>query len=114
MKLTISSKNVEWREPVERVTKVQSDKLGKLLKNFQDDLVQLHGCIEKLPRKVKYQFSLSLSLPTKSLYSTGTAPNIRSAVTLAFADIESQLKKHMGLLRRDYEWKRKRPRAAVA
>ncbi len=114
MKLTISSKNVEWREPVERVTKVQSDKLGKLLKNFQDDLVQLHGCIEKLPRKVKYQFSLSLSLPTKSLYSTGTAPNIRSAVTLAFADIESQHKKLRGLLRRDYDCKLKRPRAAVA
>ena len=114
MKLTLSSKNVEWREPVERVTKVRSDKLGKLLKHFQPDLVQLHGCIEKLPRKAEYQFSLAVSLPTKSLHATGTASSIRSAVLVAFAEIESQLKKHIGLLRRDHEWKRKRPRTAVA
>jgi ribosome-associated translation inhibitor RaiA len=114
MKLTLSSKNVEWREPVERAAKVRSEKLNRLLKHFQPDLVQLHGCIEKLPRKAEYEFSLSLSLPTKTLHATGAAPIIRSAVSLAFAEIESQLKKHMELLRGDHEWKRKRPRAAVA
>jgi ribosomal subunit interface protein len=114
MKLSISSKNVEWREPVERATKLYSDKLGKLLKRFQPDLVLLHGCIEKHPRKTEYRFSLSLSLPTANLHSTGTAPNIRTAVSQAFAEVGAQLKKHKELLRRDYQWKRKRPRVAFA
>jgi len=114
MKLSISSKNVEWREPVEHATKLHSDKLGKLLKRFQPDLVLLHGCIEKHPRKTEYRFSLSLSIPTANLHSTGTAASIRPAVSEAFEEIETQLKKHKELLRRDYQWKRKRPRAAVA
>ena len=114
MKLTISSKNMEWREPLDRATNLRADKLSKLLKHFQPDLVQLHGCMEKHPRKVEYRFSLSLSLPTMSLHSTGTAPSVRSAVSLAFEDVESQLKKHIRLLRRDYQWKRRRPSVAVA
>ena len=114
MKLTISSKNVEWREPLDRVTHLRAGKLSKLLKHFQPDLVQLHGCMEKHPRKGEYRFSLSLSLPTMSLHSTGTAPSVRSAVSLAFEEVESQLKRHLELLRRDHHWKRSRPRAAVA
>jgi len=31
-------------------------------------------------------------------------------VKVAFAEIETQVKKHMALLRKDYEWRRKRPR----
>jgi len=29
---------------------------------------------------------------------------------MAFSDLETQLKKHQSLLRKDYQWKRKRPR----
>jgi hypothetical protein len=37
-------------------------------------------------------------------------------VRLAFAEIETQLKKHLSLLRHDYQWQRKRrvPREALA
>ena len=111
MKLLISHKFEEWREPVEEETGRHAVKLGKLLKRYAPDLVQLHGNIEKRPRKPEYLFSLNLSLPTGTLHATGEAADVRACVKAAFAEIEAQIKKHMALLRKDYEWKRKRPRA---
>jgi hypothetical protein len=36
---------------------------------------------------------------------------VRASVKQAFSEVEAQIKKHKALLRKDYEWKRKRPRA---
>jgi ribosome-associated translation inhibitor RaiA len=111
MKLAIRHGNEEWREPIEKETDLHILKLKKLLKRYSPDLVQLHGNIEKHPRKESYCFSLNLSLPTGTLHATGEGVEVRRSVKIAFAEIETQLKKHMALLRKDYEWKRKRPRA---
>jgi ribosome-associated translation inhibitor RaiA len=113
MKTAISYKHVELREPVEAEASRCVAKLGKLLKSYSPDLVQLHGSLEKHPRKVEFTFSLNLSLPTGSLHSTGVAADVRQSVKKAFAEIEGQVKKHQSRLRKDYQWKRKRPRAAV-
>jgi len=113
MKIAISYKHLEMREPVEIEMKRYLSKLAKLLKRYSPDLVQLHGSLEKRPRKAEYIFSLNLSLPTGSLYATGTGTDVRLCVKHAFAEIEGQVKKHQSLLRRDYQWKRKRPRSAV-
>jgi len=113
MKIAISYKHLEMREPVEIEMKRYLSKLAKLLKRYSPDLVQLHGSLEKRPRKAEYIFSLNLSLPTGSLYATGTGADVRLCVKHAFAEIEGQVKKHQSLLRRDYQWKRKRPRSAM-
>jgi len=110
MKLSISHKLDEWREPIEEETQRRVAKLEKLLKRYVPDLVQLHGSIEKRPRREEYLFSLNLSLPTGTLHATGEAADVRACVKAAFAEIEAQIKKHMALLRKDYEWKRKRSR----
>jgi ribosome-associated translation inhibitor RaiA len=109
MKLSISYKFEEWRESVEAETQRHVAKIEKLLKTYAPDLVQLHGMIEKQPRREEYLFSLNLSLPTGRLHATGQAADVRACVKAAFAEIESQIKKHKALLRKDYEWKRKRP-----
>jgi ribosome-associated translation inhibitor RaiA len=111
MKLSISYKFEEWRESIERETQRHVVKVEKLLRRYSPDLVQLHGSIEKRPRKQEYLFSLNLSLPTGTLHAIGEAVGVRACVKAAFAEIETQIKKHMALLRKDYEWKRKRPRA---
>ena len=90
---------------------VFSAKLEKLLKRYAPDLVQLHGVIENRLRKQEYVFTVNLSLPTGTLHATGEAANVRASVKMAFEEIEAQVKKHQALLRKDYEWKRKRPRA---
>ena len=64
-------------------------------------------------RREEYLFSLNLTLPTGTLHSTGEGADVRACVREAYAEIETQIKKHMALLRKDYAWKRKRSRATV-
>jgi ribosome-associated translation inhibitor RaiA len=111
MKLTLRITHEDWRESVEKETQRQQAKLDRLLKRYSPDLVQLHGDIKKHPRKETYQFCVNLSLPSGSLYATGEGADVRSCIKAAFAELTEQTKKHMALLRKDYEWKRKRPRA---
>src|ERR1700681_636713 len=111
MKLIIRHIHEEWREPIETETQRHVLKLQRLLKRYAPDLVQLHGDVEKHPRKEAYLFSLNLSLPTGTLHATGEGAEVRTSVKMAFAEIEAQIKKHMALLRKDYEWKRKRSHA---
>lgn len=113
MKLAISYKLDEWRKAVEMESERHVNKLERLLKTYSPDLVQLHGNIEKHPRKEEYLFSLNLSLPTGTLHATGSGPDVRACIKEAFAEVEKQVKKHKELLRRDHEWKRKRPHTRV-
>jgi len=113
MNLSVSYKHVKFRKPVEAESTRCLAKLGKLLKNYAPDLVQLHGSLDKHPRKVEFTFSLNLSLPTGTLHATGLSPNVRLSVKKAFAELEGMVKKHQSKLRKDYQWKRKRPRAEV-
>jgi ribosome-associated translation inhibitor RaiA len=113
MKLTIRNAHEEWREPVEKEMHRQAAKLDKLLKRYSPDLVLLHAAIEKHARKENYTFSVNLSLPTGMLHATGEGSDVLASVKEAFAEICAQCKKHQALLRKDYKWKRKRPRARI-
>jgi ribosome-associated translation inhibitor RaiA len=113
MKVTIRHAHEEWREPVEKETHRQRIKLDKLLKRYAPDLVQLHADIEKRARKESYVFSVNLSLPTGVLHATGEGADVLACVKAAFAELCAQVKKHQALVRKDYEWKRKRPRLRV-
>ena len=111
MKVAFSFKHVDAHHPIEVESAKYLAKLNRLLKSYSPDLVQLHGGFEKHPRKEEYTLSLNLSLPTGTLHATGTAAELRGTVRVAFAEIETQVKKHQARLRKDYEWKRKRPRS---
>jgi len=113
MKLTIRHAHREWREPVEKETQRQAAKLNKLLKRYSPDLVKMHGDIGKHPRKESYTFTVSLSLPTGTLHATAERADVVASVKAAFAEICAQCKKHQSILRKDYEWKRKRPRVRI-
>jgi ribosome-associated translation inhibitor RaiA len=110
MKFTMICKGVDSREAVETDAAPHLAKLGKLLKSYSPDLVQLHGAMSKSARKEEYSFVLNLNLPTGTMHSVGTSGDLRSTVKVAFSELESQLKKHKEHVRHDYEWKRKRPR----
>ncbi len=111
MKLSINYKHVESHKPVETEVERHIAKLGKLLKSYSPDLIQLHGGFTKNPRTGELCCALNLSLPTGTLHATGTGANVRTGCKQAFSDLEAQVKKHQSKLRKDYEWKRKRPRA---
>jgi ribosome-associated translation inhibitor RaiA len=109
MKIAISYKNVEVRAVVEPAVERHIEKIGVLLQTYEPDLVQLHGSFEKHPRHSTYAFDVSVSLPTGTLHATGEGAEPLQCARKGFAELESQIKKHQSRLRKDYEWKRKRP-----
>lgn len=114
MNILVNYKHVDLREPVEAEVARHLGKLNRLLKSYAPDLVQFHGAFDRKPRSGEYVFALRLSLPTGTLNATGEGATVRLSTKHAFAEIEKLIKKHQSKLRRDYEWKRKRPRAAIA
>ena len=111
MKLSINYKNVESHKPIELEVERHAAKLRKLLQSYSPDLVQLHGAFSKTPRTDENSCSLNLSLPTGTLHATATGATVRTSCKKAFSELEAQVKKHQAKLRKEYEWKRKRPRA---
>ena len=109
MKLSISYKHVEAPKPAEAEVERHINKLKKLLQSYSPDLVQLHGTFARQPRKDQKSCTLNLSLPTGTLHATGIGESVRTSCKKAFAELEAQVKKHQAKLRKDYEWKRKRP-----
>jgi len=116
MKISYSHIEPELRETIERETAHFVAKLNRLLKRYPADSVLLHESLEKNPHQREFSFSLNLTLPTGALHATGTGPDsdVRASAKTAFAEIERQVKKHQEKLRKDYLWKRKRPRATIA
>jgi ribosome-associated translation inhibitor RaiA len=109
MNVSISYKHVEAQQVVAAEVLRRLDKLGKLLKSYEPDLVQIKGVFSKNNRTDEQSLALTLSLPSGTLRATGNGKNVLAGCKNAFSDIEAQIKKHQSLLRRDYEWKRKRP-----
>jgi len=108
MKISYSHVPSDFRKEVEEESKHHVEKLNRLLKRYTPDLVQLHGSLDRTPRTSEYEYSVNIVLPSGTLHSTGTAVELRSAVKMAFAEIEVQVKKHQQKLRKDYMWKRRR------
>ncbi len=95
MKLSVSFKDLENHKSVEKEMENAVKKLNVLLKTYQPDLVQLHAVFAKRPRNDEHTLTCA-------------------CCKKAFHEIESQVKKHKSLLRKDYEWKRKRPHPRVS
>jgi ribosomal subunit interface protein len=114
MKIFYSNIEPEHRKVIDDEAAHQIEKLKRLLKRYDPDLVELHWSIEKMPRKTEYNCTVNLRLPTGTLHASGTGADVRMSVKSAFAEIESQVKKHQQKLRKDYLWKRKRGRGVTA
>jgi len=114
MKFSVSYKDVERHNPIEKECDRAVAKLNTLLKTYQPDLVLLHAVFSKVPRTEELALSLNLTLPTGTLHATASNKHVRASCKKAFHELESQVKKHQARLRKDYEWKRKRPRARAA
>jgi ribosome-associated translation inhibitor RaiA len=115
MKITYSHIEPELRETIEHETEHYVAKLNRLLKHYPADSVLLHESLEKSPHQHEFSFSLNLTFPAGTLHATGVGADkdVRASAKAAFAEIERQVKKHQEKLRKDYLWKRKRPRATL-
>jgi ribosome-associated translation inhibitor RaiA len=113
MKITYSQIEAQFHESIEAEFAHHVEKLNRLLKHYAPDLVQLHGSLEKTPRKAGFEFSLHLTLPTGKLHATGSGADARASAKAAFAEIVTQVKKHQQKVRKDFVWKRKRGRGLL-
>ena len=113
MKISLSYRGLAAHNGFEQLVTRYCGKIEKLLTAYHPDLVQCHAAVELHPKKKEYVLSLNLVLPTATLHAINTAKDAHSTVRVAFADLQSQIKKHKGKLRHDYEWKRKREAPAV-
>ena len=114
MKLSVSFKDLENHKSIEKELDHAVAKLNVLLRTYQPDLVQLHAVFSKVPRKDEHTLTLNLTLPTGTLHASASCEHLRACCKRAFSEIASQVKKHKSLLRKDYEWKRKRPRPRIS
>lgn len=114
MKLSVSFKDLENHGSVEKEMQHSVSKLKTLLKSYEPDLVQLHAVFSKVPRTEEHALALNLTLPTGTLHATASNEHLRACCKKAFSEVEAQVKKHQARLRKDYEWKRKRPRQRVS
>ena len=108
MNVSISYKHVTSHKEVETEVARYLPKFQRLLKSYEPDLIKLHGGFKRNPHNAEQALSLSLSLPSGTLHATGTGSSLRTSCKRAFSELELQVKKHRSLLRKDYEWKRKR------
>ena len=109
MNVSISYKHVDAQQAVALEVMRRLNKLGRLLKSYEPDLIQIKGVFSRNQRTDENSLALTISLPTGTLHAIGNGKNVLAGCKRAFSDIETQVKKHQSLLRRDYEWKRKRP-----
>jgi len=110
MKLSIVFKGVEKHVAAEAEVKRCGEKLEKFLKSFEPDLVQLHCVFSMVPRTEEIALALNLTLPTGTFHATAERKRLRSSCKAAFAEMQTQMKKHLAHLRKEHEWKRKRSR----
>src|SRR5258708_24651124 len=104
MNVSISYKHVDAQQPVALEVTRRLDKLNRLLKSYQPDMIQLKGGFSKNQRTEEQSCALTLSLPNGTLHATGNGKNGLAGCKKAFREIETQGKNHQSPLRPEPKW----------
>ncbi len=101
MKITFTARHVEKDSIITDYFHDRAAKLRSHLKRFKDELLYLHGTLEKNPHREEFYASLSLFLPTLALHCREKGTDYAMAINFAFQDITRQLEKHIDKLNRE-------------
>ena len=108
MKTTFSVNHLEDDPAFRECFEQKAAKVAKHLKRFSDDLIYLHGVLDKNPHKNdEFYASVSLFFPTVALHCRERGTDFSSAINAAFLDLGRQIEKHKAKLTRE---KRRRER----
>ena len=99
---------------IDKVIQSQVRKLEKLLIRFSPDLVRLHGVVEFTAAHQGPVCSLNLWLPTARLNFRHEGDTPLTAIQDCFKHLIEQVKKHMAFLRKEGEWRRRKPKSKPA
>jgi len=101
MKTTFTVTHLESNDIIKRHFDDKVQRLGKYLKRFKDDLIYLHGALDKNPHQDEFYASLSLYLPSVVLHCRERGTDYASALNTAFLDMARQIEKHKEKLIRE-------------
>ena len=107
MKTTLAFSHMEENSIIRDHYADRASRLQKYIKRFKDDLVYLHGSLDKNPHKEEFYTSLSLYLPTATLHCREAAEDSMTAINKAFLGLIRQVEKHTDKLTKE---KRRRVR----
>lgn len=101
MKTTFTVRHMEKNSIVTDHFNERVEMLSNHLKKFKDELVYLHGTLERNPHKSEFYAGLTLYLPSLAIHSRERAKDFGLALSFAFSDIVRQLEKHIDKLNRE-------------
>ena len=114
MNVIVQYKCDDFRAQMEKDIARYSAKLDRWLSRYDSDLLALHVSYNKHARKRVYVVNLNLNFPRATLHASAGNAEARFALRRAFDELEMQVSKQQSLLRRDYEWKRKRLKSPMS
>ena len=94
MKTTFTVSHLEANDIIRGHFQEKAERVSAYLKRFKDDLVYLHGALDKNPHKNEFYASLSLYLPHVVLHCREAGEDFALAMNLAFSALARQIKKH--------------------
>jgi ribosomal subunit interface protein len=101
MKTTFTVRHLENDSIIKDYFDDRAQKLEKYLKRYKDDLVYLHGTLEKNPHRDEFYATLTVFFPTGALHCREKGTDFAAALNFAFLDIARQLEKHTDKLNRE-------------
>lgn len=103
MKTTFTVRHIEMEEEKKAKDYFQDrvEKIGKYLIRFEDDLIYLHGDLDRNPHKEEFYASLSLYLPAVALHCRERGEDSAAALNAAFLDMTRQIKKQKDKMSRE-------------
>lgn len=101
MKTTFTVRHLENDDIIKGHFEERASKLQKHVKRFKDELVYLHGTLERNPHREEFYATLSLFLPTLALHCREKGADYATALNFAFLDITRQVEKHIDKLNRE-------------
>jgi ribosomal subunit interface protein len=101
MNITLAFSHMEENSVIREHYEDRALRLQKYTKRFKDELVHLHGSLDKNPHKEEFYVSLTLYLPTTTLHCRESAEDALAAVNKAFLGLTRQVEKHTDKLTRE-------------
>lgn len=108
MKTILTVRHLENNSIIQGHFQERAEKLNQHLKRFKDDLVYLHGTLDKNPHKEEFYATLSLFLPTTALHCMERGFDFVAAMNAAFLDMVRQVEKHTDKIVREKRRRSKR------
>lgn len=103
MQVTLAVRHFNKNKEIEDYFDERVSRLRHHLSNFKDDLIFIHGNLDRNPHKEEFYASVNVYLPSMTLHSRENAVDLLSAINLAFNAVIRQAEKFKAKLRKSYK-----------